>query len=631
MPTADTLRLLAEVRASLAGSSLTASQAKLYSQRLRCEMGRPGLRSFTDNDTATALDHARLLIESALIERTSQPNSNWRQGIKRAAALLEFLSQPDIRPTGAPTHLLAAAAYQVARLPAMALALLKHMPPDERVSQVLRAFLCADFPAALEGTRLFWRDRALFNQPDVPAPDPTVLTVRHTVMAIGTVCSYFRTGDATALDRAVTKLHDLAASVLHSRDPYSYLLARLTALAAAEYARAALWRSISALLATGSAETRAALQQFAHAAFSNRRALVWAAQAAGIARLANNTSFVLSTPTGSGKTAVATLGIVQALFTPPPRPAGLEGFGNDNLILYLVPSRALAAEVESRLQQDLYGVAAEPVLVTGLYGGIDWGPTDAWVQADAPTIVICTFEKADALLRYLGILFLYRVRLVIVDEAHMVEQDPDKLSTLWDGTSRAFRLELLGTRLREAQKAYNFRIVALSAVAGHAAPALARWISGNPAAQPTVSTHRSTRQMLGRLEVAADGQFSIRYDQMDGRSLHFSDERPNESPFVPGPFPPMPGGVDFQQPEKALRAPALWAALHLAAQRADGRTPSVLISVTQQIQVFAADCADHLDIWPPEELPNYWGSRCRNDRMGQLLGQCSRLLYRGVG
>src|SRR3546814_17188248 len=46
--------------------------------------------------------------------------------------------------------------------------------------------------------------------------------------------------------------------------------------------------------------------------------LVWPAQAAGIAKLRDNSSFVLCTPTGSGKTTVATLGAVQGLFADPP-------------------------------------------------------------------------------------------------------------------------------------------------------------------------------------------------------------------------------------------------------------------------------------------------------------------------
>src|SRR3546814_4708321 len=118
----------------------------------------------------------------------------------------------------------------------------------------------------------------------------------------------------------------------------------------------------------------------------------------------------------------------------------------------------------------------------------------------------CTFEKADALLRYLGVLFLSRVLKLIIDEAHMVEQDEARLTGLGDGTSRAFRLEQLGTRLMRAREDHDFRIVALSAVAARAAPALARWVTDAPDAMPTSSSYRSTRQMLGRLEVRPTGQ-----------------------------------------------------------------------------------------------------------------------------
>jgi replicative superfamily II helicase len=108
-----------------------------------------------------------------------------------------------------------------------------------------------------------------------------------------------------------------------------------------------------------------------------------------------------------------------------------------------VPSRALAAEVEERLDQDLRGISAQRVVVTGLYGGTDWGPTDAWISQDQPTILICTFEKADALLRFLGILFLGRVRLVIIDEAHTVNYGRLEPEALQEGANRPYRLELL--------------------------------------------------------------------------------------------------------------------------------------------------------------------------------------------
>ena len=122
-------------------------------------------------------------------------------------------------------------------------------------------------------------------------------------------------------------------------------------------------------------------------------------------------------------------------------------------------------------------------------------------------------------------------------------------------SSRAFRLELLGTRLLEARDRYNFRVIALSAVAA-SSTALARWISGDRNAVPTVSAYRSTRQMLGRMEVSRRGSFSIHYELMNGRSLRFEEERVAQTPFVRAPFPPMPGNIDAARPEKSVARPS---------------------------------------------------------------------------
>jgi hypothetical protein len=596
------------LRQSLAGTALTERQAKLYSQRLRRDMGREGLASFAPGDVDTYLDEAMLLLQSGLLERRADLASDWRDGVKRAAEILEWLSQSSLKPPGAPLHLLAAAAYQLADYPAMALGHLRRVPEDQPFSVLLREFLRANFPAALEATRSFWQDhRALEIADRIDPADLTSRTFQLVVRCIGTVCAYLRTGSDGAIERPLAKLENVAASLVHSRDPYSYMLAQLTAATCRRFVESSLWPQVDRLREVSSDAASAALIQFARSAFVNCRALVWPAQAAGIERLRANSSFVLCTPTGSGKTAVATLAVVQSLFAhPPDDPSGLVAVGPGNLVLYLVPSRALAAEVEGRLAQDLKGIAAEPVIVTGLYGGVDWGPTDAWIQTDRATIVICTFEKADALLRYLGVLFLDRVRLVVIDEAHMVEQDQARLAGLEDGSSRAFRLEQLVARLLRARNDQRFRVLALSAVAARAAPALARWITGTPDASPTTSSYRSTRQMLGRLEVSAAGQYAIRYDLMDGRSLRFHDERAADTPFVRTPFPPLPGGIAADEgPEVRMRKPTLWAALQLAAKRPDGSTPSVLISLTQNVETFSAACADFMDGWPENTLPDY--------------------------
>jgi Lhr-like helicase len=237
------------------------------------------------------------------------------------------------------------------------------------------------------------------------------------------------------------------------------------------------------------------------------------------------------------------------------------------------------------------------------------------------------------------VLFLNRVRLVVVDEVHMVEQE--RSAGLEDGSSRSYRLEQLGTRLLSAQEAYQFRIIALSAVAARAAPALARWLAADGAALPTTSEYRSTRQMLGHVEVSRAGRFLIRYDLMDGRSLRFSDGRRTDTPFVGSPFPDLPGGLNSSDGvEKRMRAPTLWAALHLAAERDDGTKPTVLISITQNIEAFAASCLEALATWADISLPDYGTPDLADDRWVRCLASAAdyfsqgsmeyRLLQRGI-
>ncbi len=223
----------------------------------------------------------------------------------------------------------------------------------------------------------------------------------------------------------------------------------------------------------------------------------------------------------------------------------------------------------------------------------------------------------------------------------MVEQDQSRLASLREGSSRSFRLEQLGARLLRARNDHSFRVLALSAVAARAAPALARWIAGTSDAAATTSSYRSTRQMLGRIEVSNTGQYTIRYNLMDGRSLRFEDHGQADTPFVASPFPPLPGGIDRDQgPEVQMRAPTLWAALQLAAQRPDGSKPSVLISLTQGVEAFSVTCADLMEEWSADTLPNYWSPEQTNDLWVRCLACAAdyftvesveyRLLSRGI-
>jgi len=603
----EIISIATETRTKLAEQRLTTGQAKLYSQNLLKSIGRDGLATFDANHVKEQVRNALLLIHLALIERRDSPESKWRDGIKRAGEILEWLSQKDLLPQGAPFHLLSAAAYQVAGYPALALGHLRNVPENHAYSGILLNYIKGDFAQALIEIGKYWSAQiSLKEEYDIdPDRDISALSFNHLVRCIGVICDYLRTGDDSRVERTLEKIDKLANNFLLSRDHFSWVLARLNAEISQEYVRTSIWSKIGTLKADASQATQISLVEFAKASFLKKRSLIWPPQIVGIDKLAENNSFVLCTSTGSGKTMIATLAAIQAL-NAKSRILGLEEL-NDNLVLYLVPSKALASEVEERLSQDLASISAQSTVITGLYGGTDWGPTDAWISRDQPTVLVCTFEKADALLRYLSVRFLSRVRLVVIDEAHMVEYTDTTPQALQEGASRAYRLEMLGTRLLMAQEVFGFRMIALSAVAAEAGPAISRWITRDAQSEPIRSDYRSTRQMIGRLEVDSRGRFKIEYDLMNSHSLLFEDRQSDEKPYINNPFSPMPQSLESaNNPQKRMRAPTLWAALHLAAKREGGGQATVMISITQDIPSFAEACLNNLEAWPEEKLPDFF-------------------------
>src|SRR3546814_12592043 len=76
----------------------------------------------------------------------------------------------------------------------------------------------------------------------------------------------------------------------------------------------------------------------------------------------------------SGKTLIANLALVRELLL-------READGLAPLAMYLVPSRALAGEVEAKLRSAL----GSDMTITALYGGAVWGITHAWFTGAPPT------------------------------------------------------------------------------------------------------------------------------------------------------------------------------------------------------------------------------------------------------
>ncbi len=581
--------------------------ARLYSQHVRLRSGQAGLASFTESERDARLSDVSKLVESSLVGRR-EGDTNWREGFRRAGELLEWLSHPELNPEGLPLSLLGSAAYQLAGYPARAASLAAKNEDGEQDAPLIRLLLSGKFfellplAAQIASTRPASLDERLSGgEPSSQAASAYVSEViaGELASALGVVCASMRWGDERRVERALEKLDAVAPALSHLADPFSWLVVRLASEVAKSSVRTSLRGAVTPLVERLGDEGRIALERYVRLACRSEQILTWPSQQRGFDRLIETGSFALCTPTGSGKTRVAEVALLNGLFR---RPPGM--FAAAPLCLYIVPTRALAAEVEGKLGAVLREVrGARAVTVTALYGGLDWAPSDDWLLADEPAVLVCTQEKAEALVRFFGDMIIERLELVIVDEAHEVQYSGGAAPIGSD--SRSLRLETFISRLRARLPSADF--IAMSAVARTIDRPLARWISGDAQSEAVAVPYRSTRQVVGRLHCQAHGASRIEYDLLDGEPIQV-EARSAEGPYVPSPFPSMPDAPNLTGPYQRSSAHALWTAMQLAAGGGAGAAPqSVLVSLTEQISNFASWWLTLLgDEWPTAMLPDFF-------------------------
>lgn len=157
-------------------------------------------------------------------------------------------------------------------------------------------------------------------------------------------------------------------------------------------------------------------------------------------------SSVLSLSTGSGKTTLAEMGMDRAL-------------NNGERVVYLTPLKALAEEKITAWHNRW------PGRKVGIFTG-DYEASKVPVPYREADVLICTYERLDAVLRYWQrhLDWLSRLGLVVVDEFHLL-MDP----------SRGPRLEGAISRLRRVNP--FCRVMGLSATVSNHAD-LAAWLDG---------------------------------------------------------------------------------------------------------------------------------------------------------
>ncbi len=161
-------------------------------------------------------------------------------------------------------------------------------------------------------------------------------------------------------------------------------------------------------------------------------------------KLLEEKNLVLSLPTASGKTLIATLAMINKLSK------------SRCKVLYIVPLVALGYE-----KYEYYKKFFEGVYKTTISVG-DFDSSDPWLGKY--DIVIATSEKLDSLLRH-GAEWVKQASLIIVDEVHLLND-----------TGRGPTLEILLTLLKEIVP--RAQILALSATINNSRE-LSKWLNAN--------------------------------------------------------------------------------------------------------------------------------------------------------
>lgn len=274
--------------------------------------------------------------------------------------------------------------------------------------------------------------------------------------------SLWRTGNRAAGRAAVTDLRQAASVLLDASVADTWTLIDSLAHAAEDIVATSPW-----LLLRRAATWGRLWENYLKALILAERPVlqVWPSQRAALdTGLLDATSrnMAVTMPTSAGKTHIAEWAILHALA--PHLGEEDRWWLTPRLAVYVIPTRALAAQVERHLTDSLELLGLR---VSSLFGGTEHVRYETQLL-DHTDVLVVTSEKLDLLLRNLPEL-AERLALVLVDEGHTL-----------DRSARGLRLEMLLTRIR--RNAPAARLLLLSAVLPNGED-LARWL--DPTADAT--------------------------------------------------------------------------------------------------------------------------------------------------
>ncbi|MFE1242365.1 DEAD/DEAH box helicase [Streptomyces tendae] len=310
--------------------------------------------------------------------------------------------------------------------------------------------------------------------------------------AARSLAALWRLGDRAAGRAAVTDLRKAASILLDASVVDTWTLIDSLAYVVEDIVATSPW-----MLLRRAATWGRLWERYLKALIVAKRPMtqVWPSQRKALERGlvdAAATNLAVTMPTSAGKTHIAEWAILHALT---PRPTDNDTWWNlPRLAVYVVPTRALAAQVERHLAASLELVGLR---VSAMFGGVEHVRYETQLL-DFTDVLVVTSEKLDLLLRNVPEL-APRLALILVDEGHSLDRAENE---------RGLCLEMLLTRIRHT--APTSRTILLSAVLPNGDD-LARWLT--PAADGT--NHASTHWTPSQLRT---GVFYWRGRDIDGQS-----------------------------------------------------------------------------------------------------------------
>lgn len=356
--------------------------------------------------------------------------------------------------------------------------------------------------------------------------------------AIASLLNYLYTGNEESLAIASEILTDLMELLQLEEEPSMWWVVRLFKIITKGFGENSLWATIPPKF-KNKRNKKVARKYVCNLIFGRKTILeLFKAQKDALAKVLGKKGAVISLPTSSGKTQIASLAILKTLLKYP-----------NSKILYLAPYRSLAFEVEMTFKETFEGLGYN---VSQLYGTGQFTKLDKLIVSEA-NILIATPEKAKVILRANDDV-VDQIKLIVIDEGHLLDESQRNVTN-----------ELFVEELKIHTTRNRGKIILLSAVLPNSAE-IAQWICEDKTAC-VIGKQRLARQRLGILDF-----------KNNSVKLEWFGEEKSYNPNFIRPIPPARKNWNIQPADKAV-------AVALTALRLSDNNKSLLLFTARAVSV----------------------------------------------